>query len=207
MSRFRSACRTAGIYLALGLFTAVPAWAEETDKPDTASLIDESVMAQIRDVLANDIVRISIAAQNDLRGALSQAQIDALDQTWRREREEDRQPLIAATLASPLSVYLLRQQAGSLGLFSEIFVMDANGLNVGQSSITSDYWQGDEAKFQKTFPQGRTAIFVDEPEWHDATKTWRAQVNLTVVDPDVDKPIGAATFEINLTELARRRGA
>ena len=83
--------------------------------------------------------------------------------------------------------------------------MDDKGLNVGQSSITSDYWQGDEGKFQKTYPEGADAVFIDEAELNEDTKTWRAQVNLTVVD-EAKKPIGAVTVEVNLTELARRKG-
>jgi hypothetical protein len=82
--------------------------------------------------------------------------------------------------------------------------MDANGLNVGQSSITGDYWQGDEAKFQKTFPNGADAVFIDEPEWDDDNKIWRAQMNMSIADPDNGKTIGAATVEFNLTELQRR---
>ena len=201
--KFTQCVQVLGACLVLAM--PVSARAGETEKPDPQALIDDAMLAEIRDVLANDILQVSIEAQNTLRGSLAQADIDALDKTWRAEREQARQPLIAATLASPLSVYLIRKQAASLGLYSEIFVMDANGLNVGQSSITSDYWQGDEAKFQKTFPNGADAVFIDEPEWHEATRTWRAQVNVTVADKTGGKPIGAATFELNLTELARRR--
>jgi hypothetical protein len=82
--------------------------------------------------------------------------------------------------------------------------MDQNGLNVGQSSITKDFWQGDEAKFQKTFQVSKDAIFIDDPEWDDEAKIWRAQVNFTLTDPSGATPIGAATVELNLTELARR---
>jgi len=76
---------------------------------------------------------------------------------------------------------------------------------VGQSNITSDYWQGDEAKFSRTFPRGPGTVFLDAAEWHQDSGTWRVQLNLTVADPRSRAAIGAATFEINLTELARRR--
>ena len=85
-----------------------------------------------------------------------------------------------------------------------VVVDQDQGLNVGQSATTSDYWQGDEAKFQKTFLVGTDAVFVDEAEYNEETGTWRSQLNLTLVDPD-DNAIGAATIEINLTELQRRR--
>ncbi|MGO7624082.1 hypothetical protein ACC687_38970, partial [Rhizobium ruizarguesonis] len=45
------------------------------------------------------------------------------------------------------------------GKITEIFVMGAKGLNVGQSDTTSDYCQGDEANFQKSFGAGKDAVF------------------------------------------------
>ncbi len=65
-------------------------------------------------------------------------------------------------MSSPLSVYLARIQGKSLGLYAEVFVMDKTGLNVGQSSVTSDFWQGDEDKYQKTFAVADDALFIDE---------------------------------------------
>ena len=176
----------------------------EPQAPDPKALMTPDFIAGVREWLANPIVNLSIRTQNDLRGALPQAEIDALDKQWRAERESDDKPLISATLSAPLSIYLLRVQAMSTGLFTETFVMDANGLNVGQSAITGDYWQGDEAKFQKTFPIAADAVFIDEAEWDEERKIWRAQLNMTIADDKTSKAIGAATIEVNLTELQRR---
>lgn len=175
----------------------------QQDTP-SVSIIDDNAIQEIRDWLKNPVVEMSIAAQNKKYKQLAQEEIDKLDKQWRAERKSDDQPLVAAILSNPLSNYLTQIQAASGGLFTEIFVMDANGLNVGQSAITGDFWQGDEAKFQKTFPNGADAVFIDEAELNDETKTWRAQVNLTVNDQN-NTPIGAVTVEYNLTELARRR--
>lgn len=176
----------------------------EPPAPDVKRLITDAVIADINVWLKNEIVTMSIEAQNKRLTKLTQAEIDALDQQWVKEREVADKPLIAATLSNPLSVYLNRIQGRSLGLFAEIFVMDQNGLNVGQSSITSDYWQGDEGKFQKTFQVAKDAIFIDDAEWDDEAKVWRTQVNFTLTDASGNTPIGAATVEINLTELERR---
>lgn len=186
-------------------FIAFASVAHAETAPDPQALITPEVIKSVVGWLENPIVALSINAQNDLRGTLSQTDIDALDNQWVKEREADDKPLISATLSAPLSIYLLRVQAGSLGLYPEIFVMDANGLNVGQSAITGDYWQGDEAKFQETFPNGSGAVFIDEAEWDEDLMIWRAQLNLTVQDPETGKPIGAATVEFNLTELQRRQ--
>ena len=193
------------ILAAAALCALVSPASAETAKPDIHRLITAPVVEEMRHWIETDIVRISVGAQNDRLQKLPQDQIDALDAQWRAERESDDKPLIAATLSNPLSVYLTRLQGKSLGLYAEIFVMDHNGLNVGQSSITGDFWQGDEAKFQKTYDVSGDALFVDEPEWDEDNKIWRGQVSFTLTDNG--KSIGAVTMEVNLTELERRVAA
>jgi hypothetical protein len=173
--------------------------------PDPTKLITPEVVAAVKKLLAQPVTVISIGASNDAHAKIDQAGIDTLDNEWKAEAKSEKQPLIAEMLSSPLSNYLLYLQARSAGLYTEMFVMDDKGLNVGQSSVTSDYWQGDEGKFQKTFQVGPDAVFIDEAEFNDDDKTWRAQLNFTVVDPTSGKPIGAATIEMNLTELERRQ--
>jgi hypothetical protein len=173
--------------------------------PDPLKLITPAVIADVKKLLGQPVTVISIGASNDAHGKIDQAGIDSLDKEWKAETKAEKQPLIAEMLSSPLSNYLLYLQAQSAGLYTEMFVMDDKGLNVGQSSVTSDYWQGDEGKYQKTFQVGPDAIFIDEAEFNDGDKTWRAQLNFTLVDPQSGKPIGAATIEMNLTELERRQ--
>ena len=171
--------------------------------PNVAALVDGALLAELRGFLGAEIVTLSVRNQNLAHGALDQAAIDALDAQWRSERTAAEKPLIATTLSRPLSSYLTRIQAQSRGLIVEAFVMDAIGLNVGQSSITSDYWQGDEDKWRLTFLKGAGGLFVDAPEFDDAFGVWRVQVNIAVAR--AGEAIGAATFELNLSELARRR--
>jgi hypothetical protein len=187
---------------------AAPAATETASKPaapDPIKLITPDVVAAVKKLLAQPVTVISIGASNDAHANIDQPGIDKLDNEWKTEAKTEKQPLIAEMLSSPLSNYLLYLQARSAGLYTEMFVMDNKGLNVGQSSVTSDYWQGDEGKFQKTFQVGPDAVFIDEAEFNDDDKTWRAQLNFTLVDPQSGKPIGAATIEMNLTELERRK--
>lgn len=191
---------------ASGLALSGAVAAAEPASPDIQKLVTPAVIKEMRTWIESDIVRISIDTQNSRFAKLGRSTIDTLDQQWVKERESEDKPLIAATLSNPLSIYLSRMQGRSLGLYAEIFIMDQNGLNVGQSSITSDFWQGDEAKFQKTYDVAPDAVFIDEPEFDDEMKVWRGQVNFTVTDAE-GKSIGAATVELNLTELARRAKA
>ncbi|MDG4721288.1 MULTISPECIES: hypothetical protein [Thalassospira] len=182
---------------------AVMAKAELPGDPNV--LITDALIKDIRDWLANPVVALSINSQNRLRKDMTQDQIDAADNQWKAEREAQDQPLVAAILTNPLSSYLTQVQARSGGLYAEIFVMDAIGLNVGQSSITSDFWQGDEAKYQNTFPKGANAVFIDDAEYNEESDSWRSQLNMTMNDEN-RQPIGAVTIEVNLNELARRGG-
>ncbi len=183
---------------------ACPSFASEPDVL-TKVVIDQRMIDEIREWIASPIIELGVIASNALHHHLDQAQIDALDRTWRNEREAADQPLVAAVLGNPVSNFLTQVQAQSIGLYTELFVMDRHGLNVGQSAITSDFWQGDESKFQNTFPQAPGTVFVDNAEYHEGTGTWRAQVNMALTDTRGGRNIGAVTVEVNLTELARRR--
>ena len=203
LSLLFSSPRQALVASVAALASALPTLAAAAEAPDPKALITDKVIAEARAILDSAIVSRSVKAQNAKYGALSQAEIDALDQQWRAERKADDKPLISTTLSNPASSYLTRRQANALGLYAAIFVMDRNGLNVGQSAITGDFWQGDEAKFAKTFMNPAADIFIDEPEWVDEFSVWIAQLNVTIKD-EQGAPIGAATFDINLHELERR---
>lgn len=190
-----------GVGLSFSAFT--PALAASPSK----NLITSEVLREIHGFIDQEIVRLSIAGQNERHNNFVEQDITRLDEQWVTERKSASQPLISATLSNPLSTYLTRVQAHSKGLYTEIFVMDRHGLNVGQSSISSDYWQGDEAKFQKTYPLGGDALFIDDPDYDDDLGTWNVQVNLSVADEKTNKTIGAATIQVNLTELQRRMDA
>ncbi|UJW74632.1 hypothetical protein [Rhizobium sp. SL42] len=198
MAFSRSTLAAAALMLSAASTVAEPA------KPDVQKMITPAVIEEMRQWIDTEIVRVSVGAQNAAKSDLAQEKIDELDKMWRAEQEAADKPLIAATLSNPLSVYLARMQGRSLGLYAEIFIMDQNGLNVGQSSITSDFWQGDEDKFQKTYDVADDALFIDEAEWDDEAKIWRSQVSFTLTDTNKAK-IGAVTVEVNLTELQRRQ--
>jgi len=83
--------------------------------------------------------------------------------------------------------------------FAEIFVMDNQGANVAMTDKTSDYWQGDEAKFQKSFSGGSGAVFVDDVEFDDSTQAYLVQVSVPVKDGDT--VIGAITFGIDIDKV------
>ena len=57
-------------------------------------------------------------------------------------------------------------------------------------------WQGDEAKWQRTFEDGK-AFFVDEPAVDESSGSYAIQLSVPV-RPDSD-PIGALTLTLRLS--------
>nr|WP_321458393.1 hypothetical protein [uncultured Cohaesibacter sp.] len=165
----------------------------------------QDLLVSVDEWLEADIVYRGVRLQNEKYTKLTLEEIQAMDKEWRAETQSDQQPVILTMLRKPLSIYLMRMQSESKGMFVEIFVMDQRGLNVGTAMVTTDLWQGDEAKFEKTVKVGADAIYVGEPSWDDTYHFWRAQVNKSLVDPISKRVIGAATVEVNLTEFMRRQ--
>eukprot|EP00747_Dinoflagellata_sp_TGD_P172571 gnl/TRDRNA2_/TRDRNA2_209329_c0_seq1.p2 gnl/TRDRNA2_/TRDRNA2_209329_c0~~gnl/TRDRNA2_/TRDRNA2_209329_c0_seq1.p2 ORF type:complete len:208 (-),score=54.53 gnl/TRDRNA2_/TRDRNA2_209329_c0_seq1:59-592(-) len=166
-----------------------------------APQITDVMNNQIKPWLSDPTVVDAIKAQNAETGGLSAGDIDALDKQWRAEADAGSGPLIDKVLANKLSAFLKGKKEASGGLIFEVFVMDAKGLNVGQSDVTSDYMQGDEGKWQKTYPVGPDALFIDDVEFDDSTEQFQSQANTTIVDPATGEAIGAITVGINVEKL------
>lgn len=168
---------------------------------DYTAPLTELAGSKIKEIAQNPVVVAAIIAQNAVTTGYDQAKIDALDTQWRAEVGADAKPLITATMGTEASAFLAGAQNDSAGLFTEIFVMDAKGLNVAQSSVTSDYWQGDEDKFSKSFGAGANGIDLGEVEQDESTQTFQSQVSVTITDPASGAPIGAITVGVDLAML------
>ena len=187
----------AGVAALVMSAAALPAAAEEA----YVTAIGDYAKANVMSWAADPTVVDAIKAQNADHTGFSQGDIDALDAKWRAEVEAADKPMIAAVLGNDLSKFLADKKNVAGGLITEVFVMDDKGLNVGQSDATSDYWQGDEAKFQKSFGAGADAVFVDEIEKDESTQTLQSQVSITITDPASGAPIGAMTLGIDVDKL------
>ncbi|MAL78195.1 MAG: hypothetical protein CMN55_03635 [Sneathiella sp.] len=163
--------------------------------------IQKLVESDMRGWIQSEQVVTAIREQNKTSATLNQSDIDRQDKAWRAETENGDQKMINAVLGNALSAYLRDVQSKSGGLYTEIFVMDMKGLNVGQSNITSDYWQGDEAKWQDTYGGGASALLIDEVDFDDSSQAYQSQVSLAVIDPANDEIIGAITVGVNVDML------
>jgi hypothetical protein len=154
---------------------------------------------KIKSWLNDPAVISAIKAQNEKNAALDEAAIDTLDKQWRAEAKAGGGDLVNGVLANALSKFLTEKKNASDKAISEVFVMDNKGLNVGQSDVTSDYMQGDEAKWQKTFGTGGEAVFIDDVEFDESSQTFQSQVSATIMDGG--QAIGAITIGLNVESL------
>jgi hypothetical protein len=186
--------------IALATSLSIPCAAAIAQDNEFAAPLTELANVKLREIAGNPAIIAAVAAQNAVTAGYDQAKIDALDQQWRAEVSAAAKPLIDATLANEASKWLVGVQAEAGGLFTEIFVMDAKGLNVAQSTVTSDYWQGDEDKFTASFGAGAGAVHLGEIEQDESTQAFQSQVSITLVD-GAGAPIGALTAGIDLSMI------
>jgi hypothetical protein len=178
-------------------FTSATVQAEDAHVAPVKAFISQNIETWLTD----PVVVGAIKEQNAKTGDLDQAAIDKLEKEWRAQATASDKPFVNEVLARALSKFLMEKKDGSQGMITEMFVMDAKGLNVGQSDVTSDYWQGDEAKWQKTYGAGAGVVFVDGVEEDESTQALQSQASVTISDPETGQPIGAITIGINLDML------
>ncbi len=162
------------------------------------SKIQKYVDSNIRGWLGSEELQRAVYQQNLNHMGLTAADINTLDQQWRAERRIGGGDLVSSKMNNDLSSFLRGIKAASNGVITEIFVMDNKGLNVGQTNGTGDYMQGDEAKWQKTFPVSAYAVFVDEVEEEDGINI--SQTSLAVARGN-GFSLGAVTVGINVDAL------
>jgi len=145
--------------------------------------------------LGTDPVIIKAVKAENAKGK-SLAQIQEMDSKWKAT------PGIAgymkALMDSEAGRHLRKIQKGN-AYYAELFVMDNQGANVAMTDKTSDYWQGDEAKFKKSYNNGAGAVFVDEVEFDDSTQAYLVQVSVPVKDGS--EVVGAITFGIDVDKI------
>lgn len=187
--------RRIAIALAAALAAAAPASGQSLD-----AAVDQFLTDVASAWFSAPVVLGAVMRQNARSADFSQSRIDELDEAWRSEVTSGGSPLTEGVLTGAAADYLRDQVEESGGLVTEIIAMDARGLNAAASAATSDYWQGDEAKFLETFPRGPDATHVGQVEYDDSSMRYQLQVSRTITDA-AGRPVGAMTIGLDLDAL------
>jgi hypothetical protein len=175
---------TLGLCLLFGSAGAL--WAEKA-----SAAVMEHVDSAIVALGSDPIIVAAVKAEN------------AKGQTLDQIKERDAKWTATAGVADFMKALIdsecgqhLRGLQSSAGFYAEIFVMDDKGATVCMTDKTSDYWQGDEAKFQESYKGGAGAVFVDDVEFDESSQTYVVQASVPVKDGD--EVIGALTVGIDV---------
>jgi hypothetical protein len=152
----------------------------------------ERLMPELRRMAADPEVVQRVQAQNARRVPL--ATVRQQDAAW-----------LATPTLTPFKQQLLdnacsralRRHREKLGrVVAEAFVMDEQGALVGATRRTSDYWQGDEAKWRVAF---RGEELRETPFFDESSQAYVVQVSVPVRDGT--GVIGAITLGLSLLDL------
>ncbi len=157
--------------------------------------------------MADPAVVAAVLTQNETTVTHSEAKIIAMDNDWRAQVGTADASLLDAVLDNSIADFLRQQVEASGGAITEIILMDARGLNVAISHVTSDYWQGDEAKHQDTYGVGPDAVHFSEIELDESRQRYQGQISVTLIDPATGNAIGAVTTRSRIQAGEPLRGS
>ncbi|MDX8350890.1 hypothetical protein [Cognatiyoonia sp. IB215182] len=183
--------------MTLTFLVAAQAASADEFAPALEAYLHSNVTAWATDPVILDALRSANSRTADFQSD----QILALDQAWRAEVGQSNAPTIEPILNNAAADFLRGQVNASGGTISEIFIMDSVGLNVAASSVTSDMWQGDEAKFTETYSAGPGATHIGDVEFDESAQTYLGQVSMAISDPDTGELLGAVTVGVNAEQL------
>lgn len=181
------------VILILGTFFMLGAGVLYAGEKAPQKIVDLAQSTLIK--LGTDPIIVEAVKTQNSKG-MNLAQIKKKDEEWKSHAgiADYMQSLMDSACGKHL-----REVQGSASYYAEIFVMDNQGANVAMTDKTSDYWQGDEAKFQKSFNGGNGRLFIDEVEFDDSTQAYLVQVSVPVKDGDT--VIGAVTIGIDVDQI------
>ncbi|GAB6097785.1 hypothetical protein JCM14469_40390 [Desulfatiferula olefinivorans] len=175
----------------LALFLIIPSLSFAEKAPKTIVDLAHSTLAAI----GSDPVIVDAVNQENAKGKTLD-QVKSMDEKW--QKTAGIADYMKALMDSACGKHLKTIQAQK-PFYAEIFVMDNLGAIVAMTDKTSDYWQGDEAKFNESINNGAGAVFIDEVEFDESSQSYLVQVSVPVKDGD--KVIGAITFGIDVDQV------
>ena len=130
--------------------------------------------APLAERIAADAVLVAAVSAKNASG-------ETADDVQRKDREWMANPKapLRAELTRGACADRLRTLVKEDAFVVEAFLADAQGALVCATRETSDYWQGDETKWQKTYGEDKR-LFIDEPAQDTSTGVYAIQLSTLV---------------------------
>lgn len=184
------------------LFSA-NAWAME----EQLNKVNAYAQNELNEWAHHPVIIEAVRKQNVEHASLSFEHIVSLDNAWRASKTDETNKALISRLNNKTAAFLKGLQVASNFAITEIFVVDNRGLNVAQSTPTSDFWQGDEDKWLNPFYYDEktdigTSYDISDIDYDASTGAIQIQASLPIKDPDTGDTIGTITFGFNLGKLS-----
>jgi hypothetical protein len=159
--------------------------------PELREFIKERLLPLCR----NEVFVREVRVQNGRQRSLED--LKRIDRAWVEAAHE--LPIQSNSVRNPCAAEI-RRLVRTHPALGETIVMDNQGANVGQNELTGDYFQGDEAKWQRSFNEGRGGIYIGRQRRDPSTGALFQHVGLPIIDP-TGEAIGAICFAVDLNRL------
>ncbi len=126
------------------------------------------------------------------------------DSKWQALAPRMATPMASQILELPGSKALFAWQLAHKGLITEAMLMNDMGTLVAMSQLTSDFWQGDEPKFQAVMnapleaSTGKPVLYISPIRYDSSTARFQITVSIPLASPNGGAPDGAISFGLDI---------
>lgn len=172
------------------------AGAAAQQKPDREKVLArlQGKLRTVRHMSFHPVIVRAVRTQNNEH--LSLDVIKQRDEQWRSAQEEN---ALQRSISQSQASQVLKTFVDRNPDFNEAFATDDQGANVAMYPTTSDYWQGDEDKWIKSFNNGDGKMFIGPVELDESTNTVAVQVSVPILDQG--KTIGVLVIGVTQNYL------
>ncbi|WP_166263920.1 transporter substrate-binding domain-containing protein [Marinobacter caseinilyticus] len=163
----------------------------------TVQALANTLLADLQDTV--DIAANLAMSQTDM----PLSEILSLDSRWQATAPDNASVLAEALLERPTSGDLRAWQDTTGGLVTEVFAMNAQGAITALSRLTSDYWQGDEEKFQATLALAPSDLVMSPLSYDASVRGFQVTASAPVHDQR-GRFLGAIAIGIDIERALRK---
>lgn len=146
----------------------------------TLSESDRQILADLAHGAAQSLSRnvLGLIEPPGHKGHLAREDFLALDKVWSDAGHAEHPLLVSEILSSAASAELRQIVESSEDVLEELFLMSADGALIASSHMTTDYWQGDEAKYLSVAKTPDLDHFIDDVRYDQSTRHFLSQVSI-----------------------------
>jgi hypothetical protein len=177
---------------------AVPAMGVSAEPQEPTDLLQAFIRLRgplIEAIAARPKIIAAVAEQNALNRSLEE--IQQIDADWQSQKELT--PFKESLEANPAGQILRSFVTRATKMYAEALLTDNQGALVAAYPAPSDYWQGDEEKFQVPWSSGQ--LHVGRIRFDESTQVYASPVSVLVFD-DAGSQIGVLVMGVRLSKGA-----